>query len=82
MFGGVAVLLRLEALDRFFKARELDDHMAVKVFRTFHDSVAAAARKNLRAVLLEDFGKRIRIFLVLDRVVDLRVSNPVSGHEA
>src|SRR5258705_5073482 len=80
MLGRIAVLLRLEAGDRLLEARELDDDVAVKVERPFHDLKAAPARENLRAVLLEDVGERVRIFLVFDRIVDLRVSNPIGRH--
>src|ERR1051325_10691923 len=64
MLGGVAVFLRLEALDGLLEARELDDDVAVKVFGALHLLVAAAAREDFRAVFPEDFRKRVRVFLV------------------
>src|ERR1051325_11035541 len=80
MLGGVAVLLRFEALDGLLEARERDDDMAVKVFGALHLPIAAAAREDFRAVFLEDLRERIRVFLVFDGVVDFCVRNPVSGH--
>src|SRR5207237_3650135 len=80
MFGGLSVLLRLEAGDRLLEGWKLDHDVAMKILRAFHDPVAAAAREDLGAMLPEYLWKRVRIFLVFDRVIDFRMGNPICRH--
>src|SRR5207249_2882092 len=43
--GGFAISIRLEAADRGFHGRKLDDDEAMKSLRPFHDLVPPAARE-------------------------------------
>src|SRR5256886_12665867 len=77
---GLLVLLRVEAGDALFEARELDHDEAVESLRAFESLIAPAAREHLRAVLREDRGHAVGVLLVFHRIVDFGAGYPVGGH--
>ena len=78
--GGGIVFGRAEAGDALLQAREFDDDEAVEFVRTFHDHVTAAAGQNLAAVFGDDRRHQIGVFLISDRIVDLRARDPIGWH--
>src|SRR5712691_7996571 len=77
---GLLVFPRVEAGDALLERRELDHDEAVEFLGTFENPVAPAAREHLGAVLREDCGHAVGVFLVLDGIVDLRARYPVGRH--
>src|SRR5262245_21740302 len=69
-----------EAGHALLKGGKLDDDETVELVRPFHDLVAAAARQDLAAVPGDDRWHQVGVFLVRDRIVDLRTGNPVGRH--
>ena len=59
---------------------KLDHNKTMEFFWPFHDLVTPTPRQNLPTVLADDRGHEIGVFLVLDRIVDLRAGNPISRH--
>src|SRR6516165_7426798 len=77
---GAVVFGRGEAGDALLEGRKLDHHEALELGRSFHDLIAAAARKHLAAELGDDGRHEIGVLLVFDGIVDLRPRNPISRH--
>src|SRR5215469_7560392 len=77
---GAVVFGRGEAGDALFEGRELDHHEAVEFCWPFHDLIAAAAGEHLAAELGDDPRHEVGVFLVFDRIVDLRPRNPIGRH--
>src|SRR6266446_5173946 len=78
--GGPVVVLRGEAGHALLEGRKLDHHEAMEFARPLHDPVAAAPRQDLAAVFGDDARHEISVFLVVDRIVDLRARDPIGGH--
>src|SRR5712692_7481888 len=77
---GLLVFPRVEAGDALLERRERDDDEAVEFLGTFENPVAPAACEHLGAVLREDRGHAVGVFLVLHGIVDFGARYPVSGH--
>src|ERR1700736_5535283 len=77
--GGV-VFRRFEACHALLEGRKLDDDETVKLVRPFHDLEAAAARQHLAAELGDDPRHQIGIFLVFDRIGDVRTCDTIGWH--
>src|SRR3954447_18475371 len=77
---GLVTFLRGKAANRLLEGWKLDHHEALKLLRAFHDLIAPAARQDLAAVLGQDGRNQIRVFLVLDRIIDLRARHPIGRH--
>src|SRR6185369_6679441 len=71
---------RLEACHALLERWELDHDEPMEVVRSFVDLVSAAARENLAAMLGDDRRHEVCIFLVLNRIGDLRARNPIGRH--
>src|ERR1043166_2395029 len=77
---GFLVFRRGEAGDRLVEGRELDHHEAVELVRPLHQLIAPPARQDFGAVALKDSRQAVGVFLVRDRIVDLRAGDPIGGH--
>src|SRR5215470_1052982 len=80
--GGCIIFRRSETGGALFKGRKFDHDETMEFVRTLHDLEASAPRQNLAAELRDDGGNQIGVFLVFDRIVDLRTRNPVSRHQS
>jgi hypothetical protein len=78
--GGFVVFVGLEAGDALLEGRKFDHDEALEFLRPLHDLIAAATRQNLAAVFGDDGRHEIGVFLVFDRIVDLRARDPIGWH--
>src|SRR5262249_60231103 len=78
--GGLVIFLRRETGHALLESREFDDDEALELMRALHDLKTAAAGQDLAAIFSDDRRHAIGVFLVLDRIVDLRTGDPICGH--
>src|SRR5262249_34363458 len=66
--------------DTLLEGRKFDHDETMEFVRPLHDLETSAPRQNLAAELRDNGRNQIGVFFVVDRIVDLRTRNPVSGH--